>query len=233
MGGHPAQGSHRRRAWSAARRTRSRACSTSRSRPGAPSRAGARTGWSPCRSGRWRARLRRHRRRHPADGRRHRGRARGVGRRPARGAARRADRVRRPRWVRHRATRTTARSSRRSSATRSARARAPTSSSAATTAPSSPTGTPRQALTVLRRLMERERGAYWTFCFFTGERFLIGASPERHVTVRKGDVRMNPISGTFRVGGPRRRDSRTGCSTSSPTRRRSSSSSWWSTRSSR
>ena len=60
---------------------------------------------------------------------------------------------------------------------------------------------PAQALTVLRRLLERERGAYWTFCFFTGERFLIGASPERHVSVRRGDVRMNPISGTFRVGG--------------------------------
>jgi len=58
-----------------------------------------------------------------------------------------------------------------------------------------------RALTVLRRLMERERGAYWTFCFFTGERFLIGASPERHVSVRQGDVRMNPISGTFRVAG--------------------------------
>ncbi len=56
-----------------------------------------------------------------------------------------------------------------------------------------------KALTVLRRLLERERGAYWTFCFFTGERFLIGASPERHVSVRSGDVRMNPISGTFRV----------------------------------
>ncbi|HEV2797945.1 MAG TPA: chorismate-binding protein, partial [Nocardioides sp.] len=58
-----------------------------------------------------------------------------------------------------------------------------------------------RALTVLRRLLERERGAYWTFCFFTGERFLIGASPERHVSVRSGDVRMNPISGTFRVAG--------------------------------
>ena len=90
-----------------------------------------------------------------------------------------------------------------------------------------------KALTVLRRLMERERGAYWTFCFFTGERFLIGASPERHVSVRSGDVRMNPISGTFRVAAPRRTTSRSGCSTSSPTRRRSSSSSWSSTRSSR
>jgi phenazine biosynthesis protein phzE len=56
-----------------------------------------------------------------------------------------------------------------------------------------------KALTVFRRLLERERGAYWTFCFFTGERFLVGASPERHVSVHGGDVRMNPISGTFRV----------------------------------
>jgi phenazine biosynthesis protein phzE len=56
-----------------------------------------------------------------------------------------------------------------------------------------------RALTVFRRLLERERGAYWTFVFFTGDRFLIGASPERHVSVRGGDVRMNPISGTFRV----------------------------------
>ncbi len=56
------------------------------------------------------------------------------------------------------------------------------------------------ALSVLRRLLERERGAYWTFVFFTGDRFLVGASPERHVSVRAGDVRMNPISGTFRVG---------------------------------
>ena len=56
-----------------------------------------------------------------------------------------------------------------------------------------------RALTVFRRLLEHERGAYWTFCFFTGDRYLIGASPERHVSVRGGDVRMNPISGTFRV----------------------------------
>ncbi len=60
---------------------------------------------------------------------------------------------------------------------------------------------PDQALTVLRRLLERERGAYWTYCFFTGERYLVGASPERHVSVHGGDVRMNPISGTFRLRG--------------------------------
>src|SRR6476661_2334065 len=61
---------------------------------------------------------------------------------------------------------------------------------------------PAEALTVLRRLLERERGAYWTYCFFTGDRYLVGASPERHVSVHGGDVRMNPISGTFRVRPP-------------------------------
>ena len=96
-----------------------------------------------------------------------------------------------------------------------------------------------KALTVLRRLLTSERGAYWTYCFWTGDRFLIGASPERHVSVHGGDVRMNPISGTFRLQGPTtgrvetdvERDLRPGCWTSWPTRRRSSSSSWWSTRS--
>ncbi len=58
-----------------------------------------------------------------------------------------------------------------------------------------------RALTVLRRLLERERGAFWTFCVFTGDRYLIGASPERHVSVDAGQVRMNPISGTFRLRG--------------------------------
>ena len=57
------------------------------------------------------------------------------------------------------------------------------------------------ALTVFRRLLERERGAFWTFCIFTGDRYLIGASPERHVSVEDGQVRMNPISGTFRMRG--------------------------------
>jgi len=56
-----------------------------------------------------------------------------------------------------------------------------------------------KALAVFRRLLERERGAYWTYVFFTGDRYLIGASPERHVSVHGGDVRMNPISGTFRI----------------------------------
>src|SRR3954471_19730135 len=65
-----------------------------------------------------------------------------------------------------------------------------------------------KALTVFGRLLERERGAYWTYCFFTGDRYLVGASPERHVSVHGGGVRMNPIRGTFRLRGlddPQRR----------------------------
>ncbi|MTB89639.1 phenazine-specific anthranilate synthase [Aeromicrobium senzhongii] len=57
------------------------------------------------------------------------------------------------------------------------------------------------ALSVFRRLLERERGAFWTFCIFTGDRYLIGASPERHVSLDAGQLRMNPISGTFRMRG--------------------------------
>ena len=87
-----------------------------------------------------------------------------------------------------------------------------------------------KALAVFKRLLERERGAYWTFLFFTGDRYLIGASPERHVTVHGGDVRMNPISGTFRLRGEGVAEG-SASSASSTTRRRSTSSSWSSTRS--
>ncbi|MCL1899056.1 MAG: anthranilate synthase family protein [Promicromonosporaceae bacterium] len=55
------------------------------------------------------------------------------------------------------------------------------------------------ALGVYRRLLAAETGAYWTFIFYTGERYLIGASPERHVSASGGALRMNPISGTFRL----------------------------------
>jgi phenazine biosynthesis protein phzE len=54
------------------------------------------------------------------------------------------------------------------------------------------------ALTVFRRLLTRERGAYWTFVVHTGTRTLVGATPERHVSVDDGLVMMNPISGTLR-----------------------------------
>ncbi|MEJ7628784.1 MAG: anthranilate synthase family protein [Nocardioidaceae bacterium] len=56
------------------------------------------------------------------------------------------------------------------------------------------------ALGVFARLLRQERGAYWTFLVCTGDRYLVGASPERHVRVQAGEVSMNPISGTFRLG---------------------------------
>ncbi|WP_225641287.1 chorismate-binding protein [Streptomyces werraensis] len=72
------------------------------------------------------------------------------------------------------------------------------------------------ALALFRRLLEGERGAYWTFVVHTGEekgpegpspegrgrktggRALVGASPEVHVRASGGTVVMNPISGTYR-----------------------------------
>ncbi|MET7456671.1 anthranilate synthase family protein [Streptomyces sp. NPDC005574] len=60
------------------------------------------------------------------------------------------------------------------------------------------------ALALFRRLLVGERGAYWTFVVHTGERTLVGASPEVHVRMSGGTVVMNPISGTYRypAGGP-------------------------------
>ncbi|MEV6398852.1 anthranilate synthase family protein [Streptomyces sp. NPDC051907] len=64
--------------------------------------------------------------------------------------------------------------------------------------------TPHSALAFFRRLLERESGAYWTFLIHTGTRTLVGASPERHVSLRDGVASMNPVSGTYRYppGGP-------------------------------
>ncbi|MFF4953531.1 anthranilate synthase family protein [Streptomyces chattanoogensis] len=60
------------------------------------------------------------------------------------------------------------------------------------------------ALALFRRLLTTERGAYWTFVVHTGERTLVGASPEVHVRMSGGTAVMNPISGTYRypAGGP-------------------------------
>ncbi|MFJ5265719.1 anthranilate synthase family protein [Streptomyces sp. NPDC088387] len=57
---------------------------------------------------------------------------------------------------------------------------------------------PHSALTLFRRLLERESGAYWTFIVHTGERTLVGATPERHISVHESTAVMNPISGTYR-----------------------------------
>ncbi|WP_432548482.1 anthranilate synthase family protein [Kineococcus sp. SYSU DK004] len=67
---------------------------------------------------------------------------------------------------------------------------------------------PATALSLFRRLLLAEQGAYWTFVVHTGEagggRTLVGASPEVHVRMARGEVVMNPISGTYRypAGGP-------------------------------
>ncbi|MER6618566.1 anthranilate synthase family protein [Streptomyces xantholiticus] len=60
------------------------------------------------------------------------------------------------------------------------------------------------ALSFFRRLLEREEKAYWTFIIHTGRNTLVGATPERHVSLAGGTAVMNPISGTYRYpsGGP-------------------------------
>lgn len=60
------------------------------------------------------------------------------------------------------------------------------------------------ALAAFRRLLQHEVGAYWMFLVHTGTRTFLGASPERHVSVRDGVAVMNPISGTYRypMAGP-------------------------------
>ncbi|MFD8706150.1 anthranilate synthase family protein [Kitasatospora sp. NPDC059648] len=62
----------------------------------------------------------------------------------------------------------------------------------------------RAALSVFRRLLAQERGTYWTFLVRAGDRYFVGASPERHVSAIDGEVVMNPVSGTYRypAGGP-------------------------------
>ncbi len=64
--------------------------------------------------------------------------------------------------------------------------------------------TPAHALAVFARLCLRETGAHWTFLVHTGDRTFVGATPERHITLRSEVAVMNPISGTYRYpsGGP-------------------------------
>ncbi|WP_345962369.1 anthranilate synthase family protein [Streptomyces sp. BRB040] len=54
------------------------------------------------------------------------------------------------------------------------------------------------AASLFRRLLSRETGVHWTFLIHTGDRTLVGASPERHVSLAGGTAVMNPISGTYR-----------------------------------
>ncbi|MFJ4778902.1 anthranilate synthase family protein [Streptomyces sp. NPDC088762] len=64
--------------------------------------------------------------------------------------------------------------------------------------------TPHAALSLFRRLIEREQGAYWTFVISVDGQTFVGATPERHISVNGGTAVMNPISGTYRYpeGGP-------------------------------
>ncbi|MET7773884.1 anthranilate synthase family protein [Nocardia sp. NPDC005366] len=57
---------------------------------------------------------------------------------------------------------------------------------------------PRHALTLFRRLLEAESGSYWTFLVHTGTRTFVGATPEQHLSLDRGLLAMNPISGTYR-----------------------------------
>ncbi len=56
----------------------------------------------------------------------------------------------------------------------------------------------RTALACFRRLLGRDHGSHWTFVVHTGDRTLVGASPERHISLAGGTAVMNPISGTYR-----------------------------------
>ncbi|MFD8572218.1 chorismate-binding protein [Streptomyces sp. NPDC059639] len=57
---------------------------------------------------------------------------------------------------------------------------------------------PHSAPALFRRLLARESGVHWTFLIHTGTRTLVGASPERHISLQGGTAVMNPISGTYR-----------------------------------
>lgn len=55
------------------------------------------------------------------------------------------------------------------------------------------------AVRLFHRLLAREPNAYKVFCVVTNDGAIVGASPERHVTVRDNEFRMTPISGTLRL----------------------------------
>lgn len=65
---------------------------------------------------------------------------------------------------------------------------------------------PSVAREIFWRLVNVEPNSYVTFCFSDGDTFWIGASPERNVTVKGGEVTMNPICGTLPKFGRIERD---------------------------
>jgi len=56
----------------------------------------------------------------------------------------------------------------------------------------------KKAFSIFKSLLINDYGTYWKFIFYNGDRFFVGSTPERHLYVGEGRVKMNPISGTFR-----------------------------------
>lgn len=56
----------------------------------------------------------------------------------------------------------------------------------------------RTALSIFRSLVQSDYGTYWKFLFYDTSMYFVGSTPERHLSVNKSRVKMNPISGTFR-----------------------------------
>ncbi len=54
------------------------------------------------------------------------------------------------------------------------------------------------ALSLFTYLLKNDYGTYWKFIFYDTDTFFIGSTPERHLLVEGGQVKMNPISGTFK-----------------------------------
>ena len=54
------------------------------------------------------------------------------------------------------------------------------------------------AVAIFSSLAARDFGTYWKFLLVHPDRIFVGSTPERHLEVERGRVRMNPISGTFR-----------------------------------
>ena len=57
---------------------------------------------------------------------------------------------------------------------------------------------PAVAATIFTNLVRQDYGSYWKYLFYDTQYYFVGSTPERHLSVEGGRVKMNPISGTFR-----------------------------------
>ncbi|WP_429933018.1 anthranilate synthase family protein [Agrobacterium vitis] len=58
-----------------------------------------------------------------------------------------------------------------------------------------------KALLLFLRLLQCEPAAHWVYMIRSGTDYVIGASPEKHISARGSDISMMPISGTLRIEG--------------------------------